>query len=518
MASEVTQRSKEETMNILKELKQNLKDAEETMREKVKHEDVAMFVGSTKAGKSTLINYFIGNPLVGRKDSAVKGKFNPTKVYKASSAEGPEIGCESASATTMPSRWIASEKFSNLVMWDCPGFCDNRGPAQAITNAYYIHHIFQKIKSVKIVLVVDLNDIIQHKINPFITLLTSVENVFKEKIEQCYSSFAVIFTKVPFEIEEDKVDIDYLVDILRRQVLSSSALSISKYSRNLVQFFVDHPRNIGFVRKATGGVISGDIEVNLLQAVRDATRVPDTLLKQFSFPSIDSDSKVFLFEVRNDLSSKKTFEEVVEVVKSVLKNILSYFENVRKNKGLPKGQLHAEKQKLCKLRNQIESSSTVAVDVFTKLQVLKQIDPIIRDKIENSEIEDTLRLMTFIDGLLNMKESDLCNLNLKSIMETVASQMSKIVVEMQCDLHEIDMKEANRQIDAIKEEYEKKMQEIKVEAKEAAEHNLDVTKKLGFAARAGHAVDKAVEAVGNASVKVAEAVYNVADSIISFFW
>ena len=53
--------------------------------------------------------------------------------------------------TTVPNKWHDAE--NNITYWDCPGFEDNRGPAQDIANAFFIKNLFT-IPKLKIMLVV----------------------------------------------------------------------------------------------------------------------------------------------------------------------------------------------------------------------------------------------------------------------------------------------------------------------------------------------------------------------------
>jgi len=45
------------------------------------------------------------------------------------------------------------------VVWDCPGYNDNRGLTQDIANSFYIKNLFEKASSAKIIVVTDFNDI-----------------------------------------------------------------------------------------------------------------------------------------------------------------------------------------------------------------------------------------------------------------------------------------------------------------------------------------------------------------------
>ena len=82
--------------------------------------------------------------------------------------DGPKIGNKSVSETTYPS-WYNTDNFG--VVWDCPGYNDNRGLTQDIANSFYIKNLFEKAASVKVLVVSDFADIYNDDITWFLDLL-----------------------------------------------------------------------------------------------------------------------------------------------------------------------------------------------------------------------------------------------------------------------------------------------------------------------------------------------------------
>lgn len=115
-------------------------------------QDIVIFLGNTKAGKSTLINYLIGNKLTAVREN------HKTIIQKTdANAAGPIIGSGSVSETSIPEEW-----HSDLIkgeIWDCPGFGDNRSLkdedneaiAKDIINAFYIKKLLDRARSVKFI-------------------------------------------------------------------------------------------------------------------------------------------------------------------------------------------------------------------------------------------------------------------------------------------------------------------------------------------------------------------------------
>ena len=89
--------------------------------------------------------------------------------------DGPKIGTKSVSETTYPS-WYKTDDFG--VVWDCPGYNDNRGLTQDIVNSFYIKYLFEKAASVKVLVVTDFSDIYNDDVTRFLDLLNVLISTF----------------------------------------------------------------------------------------------------------------------------------------------------------------------------------------------------------------------------------------------------------------------------------------------------------------------------------------------------
>jgi GTP-binding protein EngB required for normal cell division len=137
--------------------------------------DAVIFAGPTRAGKSTIINSLLGFSFEGEDEES--GTVQLTK--KGSNEQGPKIGNEDVAETYVPENW---GKFgsSELVMWDFPGFGDNRGEVQEITNAAFYEKVLIKQKSVRVVLVVPNTFCAQENASMFNILLDEAKIFCKE--------------------------------------------------------------------------------------------------------------------------------------------------------------------------------------------------------------------------------------------------------------------------------------------------------------------------------------------------
>ncbi|XP_033229592.1 uncharacterized protein LOC117181133 [Belonocnema kinseyi] len=480
------------SIDDLGHLEQALHAAAAYMSSQAKHEDAVIFIGSTRSGKSSLINYIIGNQLIGEKFSVCK----PVVLKKAdNNSPGPQIGIGSTSETIIPSRWD-SEKLHNLGIWDAPGFDDTRGTFQDIRNAFYINELFKNIKSAKIILVTDINDIANDSIRPFLSLLNSVENIFKEKMKECYSGIGIIFSKVPNTLYENVVDKNFINELLKEQVLSSKAIEISEPAKEFIRYLIKNNQNIGLFRRATAGHISDDIiDAGIFETIKETNGVHEQILKQVS-PSITHSSTVFLFNVREKLTCMQVFIELEKLVGNIFEQTLIDFETM-KYEGLSHDKLIQWTQELSITSDRISKVLNSDISFHEKMSELKVIDPRIEHLIKIYNLLQKAKIMEFIDQLLNLKESRHFDINLQSILLTAKTKVDELLIWVKLQLKEITIKEAEAQASEAREEYEKEIKELKTQMEGLTQHNEKVKKELGLFAYVGSAIDSGLEKISS---------------------
>lgn len=128
----------------------------------VKEKHVVWFVGNTRRGKSTTINFLAGCKI---QSQIIKGRFGKPDEKKLT-YDGPwrvkpgeESDGKNRESTTAIPEFIEIDDLLFLFLCDCPGFGDSRGPFQEIKNAIAMHLIAQKAKSLSTVLVVGRDEI-----------------------------------------------------------------------------------------------------------------------------------------------------------------------------------------------------------------------------------------------------------------------------------------------------------------------------------------------------------------------
>ena len=114
--------------------------------------EIVAFLGNTASGKSTVINYIC------RKELIMDDSYNI--ILKCpNDPEAMKIGNTSSSETTLP-KFI---KLNDLILYDFPGFADNRGVLSNLLNACFIKNILENAASVRLVLVIGQDEITAKK-------------------------------------------------------------------------------------------------------------------------------------------------------------------------------------------------------------------------------------------------------------------------------------------------------------------------------------------------------------------
>jgi hypothetical protein len=116
----------------------------------------------------------------------------------------PKIGHKKDSETAIPNKWQSAD--GKLIYWDCPGFDDTKGPEQDIPNAFYIKRIFDTAKNVKLVLVIDDNDLNGPRANYVKKLADTLGALFDQNnLTQVMNGLSLVVTKAANKVEVDDI-------------------------------------------------------------------------------------------------------------------------------------------------------------------------------------------------------------------------------------------------------------------------------------------------------------------------
>ncbi|XP_043484508.1 uncharacterized protein LOC122512631 [Leptopilina heterotoma] len=470
-------------------LRKALEDSAQYMTREVKDEHVAICIGATRAGKSTLINYLIGNKLKAVRVTRVQ----PVTIVKADNeSSGPEIGAGSTSKTTIPTRWT-SNNLPDLVIWDAPGFDDNRGAVQDITNAFYLYQLVQNVKSLKVVLVVDINDILHDNIKHFLTVLKAVESLLGSRMKSLFSAISVIFTKVPNTLEDIPVDMQFINEKLTYQFLSSNDLELSQVSVDFVRYLMANNNQVAFFKRTQVADVTSAIDVNIFPVIKNSASILRTTLQELR-PSISESSKLSLFHGREKLISKTSFTDLENAISALCQIKIQEVESLVNNNPETEQKIMNLKRKLTIIESKLMNAILYEVDFFKKLEILESIDIEIKIKIIEHNLIDKIKLMGFVDKLLDLEELTILALNVQSVLLSSVSKVKEAISLTSVKLGEITHQ---KHMEDMQQEQERHNNEIKDLEKKIQELTASNDKKKGFFKTLFKTVTKPIKDVCN---------------------
>ncbi|XP_043467446.1 uncharacterized protein LOC122501779 [Leptopilina heterotoma] len=438
----------------LKHLETALVESSKYMSKEVKEEDVIICIGATRAGKSTLINYLIDNKLKAEKVSY----FQSTTISKVDNQSlGPEIGIGSASKTTIPTRWT-SGKLPNVAIWDAPGFDDNRGALQDITNAFYTYQLLQKVKSLRIVVVVDINDILHDNIKPFLSVVKALEDLFGNKMRDFFTSISIIFTKVPDTLENVSVDMSFINEKLSYQILSSSDMQLSQVLKDFVQFLIQNNNHIAFFKRPKIGPVTSAIDVNIFPVIKNCKQIDANSLKEIN-PSISEYSRICLFKIRDTLYSTQSFQDFQNILISIIDkkvNDLSAISDAIGSENL----INQIKNDYTAINTVLHDAIFLAKSFPEKVKVLSAIDNIIVRKVEEHNLFEKFRLMEFVDKLLNLKESIQLDIGIQTVLKSLMLKVQENINSAQTKINSISQQRIQIQQMEQAQKQQKELEEL----------------------------------------------------------
>lgn len=376
----------------LQELKTSLLEMERTMALKDMNKDSAIFLGNTKAGRSTLINYIMGNDLEARK----KSKYEPILIVKKNTnSRGPTIGEGTISNTKVPEAW-QSTKLPNLAIWDTPPLEDNRGPIRDITNAFSIFTLVKSVKSLKIILVIDIRDITEDNTQQFLSLLHSIENLFGKDFADFFPSTSVIFTKVSKTINNSPLHHEFVRYHLQNHFVLDTTLGWSEISKNFIHYLKNHENRIALFRKMMkiGDIKAEDIDVGIFQTINNSTSIEKNRLQK-ARPSIPAASELSL-QKSQEISELE--EGITDIARILSLKVNTTEEIVNNSKNLT--QLRINEGELQKMRSTFGANLKIKNDLLKKIKSLIESYDHIAETIDKNRLLNHTELIEFIEKKL----------------------------------------------------------------------------------------------------------------------
>ncbi|XP_043481385.1 uncharacterized protein LOC122510636 [Leptopilina heterotoma] len=407
-------------------------DSETFIKNRVLNEDAAIFVGKLKSGKSTLINYLIGNTL----KSIKMNRFDQIRIVKADNqTDGPTIGSLVSAETTIPSKWT-SKVFPDLSLWDCPGFDDNRGAVQDITNAFYVYHLMKNVKSLKIILVIETDSLISDNIDDFLSTLRSFQQMFIKQFDVCFQSISIIFSKAEYKFYGSTINHEFIKGLLNEKVLLAFHNIISPFTEGFIQYIIDNKDNVAFFKKARRKEIlfninnSSDIDDNIVSAIRNSRSLNRSSLLNVR-PIISTSSEAKLLDAKSDLQSVQKIASLSETTVNVCIKIINDMENSLA--AANEENLNTIKENVTAIIHIIDSALNDSSSLQERIRIFQQLNHDIVTAIKKDELWIKINQLEFIDRILNIEMGPQMNFGFKAILDAAKSKME--IINNEIDLH-----------------------------------------------------------------------------------
>ncbi|XP_043478192.1 uncharacterized protein LOC122508737 [Leptopilina heterotoma] len=428
-------------INQLNEIRQIFNDSERRMEAATRGQSgrSAFVIGNGRNGKSTLINYLMGNLLKAYRS----GKYEPLKLELANSnTKGPEIGAGSLSVTTIPKKWNSTRpQLQNLDIWDTAGFTDNRGIMQDLNNSFHLYHLTRKVETLKFIIVISFSDIINDNVEQMRKLLSTLEEYFTDSFRTFFPSISVIISKAPKSDDFDNlVDHEYITDKLFNRLLSNPNMSISEVSKDFVRHIIIHKNQIlAFFKKAQQtGIVTSEIDVNIIPAINNCKRIIKSCLQNVGL-TISQESEFCLRKANDELLSIDAILEFqTELCNSFDEKFAASCQSNDTNT------LQTNKADLNRINESLKTSLDNNSDAEVKIQTLEIISDNLKKFITAEKLLNKVSLIKFLDSILKTKGMSYIATSVNGLVNAVKAKIRSLLTTCSHKLNEITENERKK--------------------------------------------------------------------------
>ncbi len=278
-------------------------------------ENAFLVLGNTKSGKSTLVNYLIGNTLIPLR--------HKHKLLIQHEGDGPEIGLSFSSCTELPTRW--NSPVLGGTIWDFPGWRDTRGSMREVIAISGIKEILHKFGSVRFILVSDSSDLHYDRADNFLSLLHFADNLSLPDIAGWLNGLSVIFTK-PKNLGYFEITTSTVIELLHEMILSESVLI--GHNKTIIEFFLQHPERIGLFgcKEDDSGSVLEIIDENVQGAISHSVPIPTEYFRSWH-PLLSSQARVFAIKCLVKLSHIPEFDTFLSKLERYYQSLLDRILN-----------------------------------------------------------------------------------------------------------------------------------------------------------------------------------------------
>ncbi len=360
------------------------------------------FFGSTDAGKSTSINFFLGAKMKKIENSVGDTCF----ISEEDNANFPKIGTAIGTSETLYAKAYLLNPNEERVLIDCPGFNDTRGEHYRLCTNVSIDLAVQQIGKIKaVVIVLPIAEFIQDRGNHIVKILKAIKERFEGLLDPGQTD------RFPF------------VHILLTKITHVSSLITQAVREGRV-----FAENLSEIREEIGKYMNhseGDMRLKQLQEALAMWKTLQQLHLSNRIRMIDLEDDVekeeLLFQYFKEgegvpkqcyqsfMENPSLWEEFGEEILSITKNwvdmiLRPYLE------GIPAeiNQLLVEKERLqvekVKYEKPMEASKLRHIQQVSKLQLHIEQVSLLKEKIERSKRDQKKILDTLAMKLKNEEE------------------------------------------------------------------------------------------------------------------
>ena len=373
-------------------------------------------IGSTGAGKTTLIEFLTGKSL------KVVPLANRREQYAFESSSG-NIGEGHVSKTLFPKSYI--DQKNSIIYWDVPGYDDSHGPEYEILNEISINSIFKSSKQIKVIMAVEESHLLSNRGQTFIDFMRRISQMF-QNINYIAYSIVFVLTKahnilnIPNEIQnianslsvKDNLIKDFLIDLINNakfEKFGAPQKDTGEYS---------NPKEVDTILKAIQNrkpllnsdvnfSISSKAEVFLLKALSCLQNIVNEILKnlkQFLLNKIDSVDLNELTNLHDIFSKGDTINSDTEFI--VFLNKLTTF------------------QKDSEFSFKLSTLTKIHEDIMKSFICKFRPDPI----IDKSTMNGFFELKSFIQSKIDLKEQAEKNKKIDHVLEIINKGLDLVLV------------------------------------------------------------------------------------------
>ena len=462
---------------VIEAIQKSLSQEGPAIIRQAQNEDIVVFVGNTRGGKSTLVNHVMGNKLKVIED---EDSFKPIIVKAFPDPKdmlGPKIGSSAMAETTVPKKWMGPK----MIIWDCPGFGDNRGIDQDIINAFYVKELLSHANSVKFVLVSAFDELNVDNIKQFTDLIKGVGNMLPN-LPQLIEGISIVFTKVGLNFKDENIP------KLLFNKLIKSGIPIESAGKELIQYFVNNPKSIGVFKEQAkeGDLPLLTLDSSIIQSIKHGTPVTHDKLVDIT-PNISEASEIFLRKHYDAISGAKEIKDLISKVNEICIETLKTIKSRIEIEGISKESLKQVRNEALATKKIVEKAIAIAIGgeddklIFT-FKKIGELDNKIKSMMaEGSPLLSKLKFLKFLDQVIK-PESGQSKLHTSEVfINIILSTLYNIKrdteladIDISLKLSEGSTEEARNHQILLDEKYKAKQSELEQSTKELEKINKEI--------------------------------------------